>query len=133
MAILLTSRHGPLFNQVSGTYAATHKCDPFLPLAIEYTFWEERTPEALIEFGEPSTDSGDNPKQTGSGIWKIDWQERRRALAEKAIARQPDRFDVLLDGSAGVGGFYDLARRIRSLVTAGEFESAPPQATREGS
>ena len=34
-----------------------------VPLALEYPFWEERTPEALIEFGEViSTDAKEQSK-----------------------------------------------------------------------
>jgi len=31
---------------------------PLLPLAVEYTFWDERLPEALLRFGEPVTVAG---------------------------------------------------------------------------
>jgi len=36
---------GHLFRKSSGVV--------FLPLAVEYTFWEEQHPEVLIRFGEP--------------------------------------------------------------------------------
>lgn len=95
---------------------------PLVPLAIEYTFWEERTPEALVEFG--------SPLRASRGTSKSAWQEAlegslaatQASLAEKAIARRPEQFDVPLDGSAGVGGWYDLLRRARSLLTGKGFD-----------
>ncbi len=116
-------RHRTTFQPGLGHLAATHPTGvAFVPLAMEYTFWEERTPEALMEFGEPVRTTAAKSKAD----WERDLEDRLAAtqasLAEKAIARQPDRFEVPLDGSAGVGGCYDLARRIRSLATGGRFD-----------
>ncbi len=93
-----------------------------LPVAIEYVFWEERTPEALIEFGSPTVSNrGDVTKKA----WQRELEDRLAAtqasLAQKAIAHNPDQFDVLLDGSAGIGGWYDLMRRYRALLTGSTF------------
>lgn len=95
---------------------------PLVPLAIEYTFWEERTPEALVEFGEVL--------QASRGTSKAAWQDAlegslsatQNSLAEKAIARRPEQFDVPLDGSAGVGGWYDVLRRVRSAFSGKPFD-----------
>lgn len=81
-----------------------------LPLALEYPYWDERTPEALARFGEPlPLVSEATPEQ---------WTERiaaaleasQNALAAAAITRDPNRFEVVLSGAAGVGGVYDLWR-----------------------
>ena len=87
-----------------------------LPLALEYPFWNESTPEALARFG-PSLPA-DPARSVG------DWQSALTAalsatmarLAEDAIARDPARFATLLGGSAGIGGPYDLWRRLRALL-----------------
>lgn len=102
--------------------AASRQNATLLPVAFEYTFWEERTPEALIEFGAPI----DIREQHRS---KADWQgyledclERTQAsLAEKVISRDYQRFDLLLGGSAGVGGVYDVMRRARALIRMRAF------------
>jgi len=84
-----------------------------LPLALEYPFWNERRPELLAAFGsvvDCSQLSEDREERTGqleSGLRGA--QER---LSKLAIARDPSAFTTLLDGSAGIGGWYDVWRRL---------------------
>jgi len=84
-----------------------------LPLALEYPFWNERRPELLAAFGsvvDCSQLSEDREERTGqleSGLREV--QDRLRQLA---IARDPGAFTTLLDGSAGIGGWYDIWRRM---------------------
>jgi hypothetical protein len=93
-----------------------------IPLALEYPFWTERLPEALCRFGEP-LHSDDGGSVSG-------WQDRLEsglavtmdALATDAIARDPERFDLVLRGRSGVGGMYDLFRRARAAVRGERFE-----------
>ncbi len=93
-----------------------------LPLAIEYTFWDERTPEALVEFGEPFvTATGLHPKHEWPAILEERLAETQARLAEKAMSRDESRFDVVLDGSAGVGGIYDGWRQVSSWVKRSKF------------
>jgi 1-acyl-sn-glycerol-3-phosphate acyltransferase len=87
-----------------------------LPLALEYTFWEERLPEMLTCFGEPIEVSA------GNGLNKAQWQDRLRAalrrtqdeLAELVIDRDARAFSVLIRGGRGAGAIYDWGRRIRA-------------------
>lgn len=94
----------------------------FLPVALEYTFWEERTPEALVEFGVPIR-AGEEAKSKDE--WQVDLEARlaraQASLAEKSIARDSDQFEVVLEGSAGIGGWYDFWRRIKSGLTGQAF------------
>ena len=69
-----------------GHVAATAAGVTLLPIAVEYTFWEERTPEALIEFGRPiRTQSGDKSKddwqaeleQSPGGHSSAAWRQKR--------------------------------------------------------
>jgi 1-acyl-sn-glycerol-3-phosphate acyltransferase len=91
-----------------------------VPLAMEYPFWTERSPEALCRFGEPL--------QAG-GASVAEWQRRleeglsftMEALAADAITHDPALFDLVLEGSAGIGGIYDLFRRGRALVRGERF------------
>lgn len=95
----------------------------FVPLALEYPFWTERTPEALCRFGEPLEASA----QADLGVhgWSALLGERLTeamdALAGDAMARDPARFDLVLSGRAGVGGIYDIWRRGRALVKGERF------------
>jgi len=81
---------------VRGGVAAL-RCDNVIPVAIEYTFWHERFPEVLVRFGKP----GDRLEAT------------QDALAAEAIQQRAELFDTLLPGRVGIGGVYDLWRRIR--------------------
>ena len=97
----------------------------FVPLAMEYPFWNERYPEALISFGDPILPESEGPRTVDE--W-TDFFEARLShlmddLAEDAISREATRFETLIDGSVGVGGVYDVWRRLRA-VGAGRAFSA---------
>jgi len=88
-----------------------------LPLAIEYTFWNERLPETLLRFGQPvameaGTSSGQATKQLEISLAAV-MQELRSA----SLLRDARAFDVLLTGARGTGGLYALGRRVRSVFT----------------
>jgi hypothetical protein len=89
-----------------------------LPLALEYPFWEERTPEALARFGEeiPAGEAGLTPTDWTT-VLETRLEEALNALAEESQARDASRFDVLLDGSAGAGGVYSIWRRFKARLT----------------
>ncbi len=94
-----------------------------LPLAVEYTFWEERTPEALVEFGEPFfTQSGAHSKHVWPALLEERLAQTQARLAEKATSRDPSRFETVLDGSAGVGGIYDAWRRLTAWSRLDRFD-----------
>ncbi len=97
-----------------------------LPLAVEYVFWTERTPEALARLGAP-IDVAEAPGRSSR-----DWTQRVEdaltetldALNAEAMTRDPDRFTTLLDGRTGVGGVYDLWRRFKSWVRGERFDAS---------
>lgn len=105
-----------------GHLARRLKCGVVAPLALEYPFWDERFPEALARFGEP-VDVED------VGMRAADWNtllterlaEAQDLLAEDAKSRDLARFDTLLSGDAGVGGVYDLWRRVRARFRGERF------------
>ncbi len=97
-----------------------------LPLAVEYPFWSERTPEALARFGEPlvvGTDVAGSLDDVGEALGGRLAAAMDR-LADDAIARDPARFDTLLEGRVGVGGFYDLGRRLKAWSRGERFDAA---------
>ncbi len=106
-----------------GHLAAKVPAAIFLPLAVEYPFWEERTPEALVRFGEPLDAS---EARLGPGDWTALLAERltatQDALAVDAIARDPARFETLARGKTGVGGAYDAWRRLTARLRGERFD-----------
>ncbi len=89
-----------------------------LPLAIEYTFWDERLPEVLLRFGEP---------MRMSGVTADEATERLEAalaavmaeLKEAAMSRDAGRFSVVVQGGRGTGGIYAVVRRLRGMFGGG--------------
>lgn len=94
-----------------------------LPLAIEYTFWTERLPEALARFGSPIRvdGGGKNPPEEWVRLIEANLTATLDALAQDSQQRNADAFAVLLGGKAGVGGIYDLWRRFKAFVQGRQF------------
>lgn len=89
---------------------------PLLPLAVEYTFWDERLPETLLCFGEPlQVDAGGKAAETTHTLEAALSQAMYR-LQGAAVARDPSAFDVLFSGARGTGGAYGLIRSAGALL-----------------
>lgn len=97
-----------------------------LPLAVEYPFWEERCPEALACFGEPISLDGNRDLSVGDWTTRIEagLNAAQEKLAADAMKRDPSAFAILLNGTAGVGGVYDLWRRFQALLRGERFRPA---------
>ncbi len=117
----------------------------FVPAALEYVFWEERTPEVLIWLGRPvripvsgdpasrdpvsenSADEfvGSSDGPTGFELDKSGWlqlltdrlREAQNELADASISRDTSPFDVLLSNRGGTFFLYDWWRKLRARVT----------------
>lgn len=89
-----------------------------VPLAIEYTFWNERLPEVLVRFGEPVDLRGLERARVETINARLEraLEETLDLLAIDAQSREPERFTSILLGRAGIGGPYDLWRRLRAAV-----------------
>ncbi len=97
-----------------------------LPMAVEYPFWSERLPEALACFGEPMVLGRDVPMPRDARRTML---EQRLAatmdrLAGHAIERDASRFVELFEGRVGVGGIYDVGRRIDAWARGRRFDAA---------
>ena len=92
-----------------------------LPLAIEYTFWNERAPETLLRFAAPVKLQAANT-QAATNELEAALENVMDELRNASIARDPSAFEVLLDGARGTGGFYALGRRLRALLTGKGFQ-----------
>jgi hypothetical protein len=96
----------------------------FLPLALEYPFWEERFPEALARFGAPlSVPLADPDPGIALACFADHLAAAQDALAADARRRNRDAFEVLIGGAAGVGGFYDLWRRVKAFFRGERFRA----------
>lgn len=91
-----------------------------VPLALEYAFWDERFLEALCRFGEPFVASAVGAEAL-SALLEERLMGTMDALAADVMAREPERFDLLLPGKAGIGGVYDLWRRARARLAGERF------------
>jgi 1-acyl-sn-glycerol-3-phosphate acyltransferase len=97
-----------------------------LPLAIEYPFWQERYPEALAHFGEPIVaDRGrDRSVAEWMGCIEAGLTIAQDELARVALTQNPELFETLVGGNTGIGGVYDLWRRLKALVRGQRFSGS---------
>jgi 1-acyl-sn-glycerol-3-phosphate acyltransferase len=98
-----------------------------LPLAIEYSFWNESRPEALVRFGTPIESGRQYDIPGWTALLADELSQTMDALAGESMTRDPDLFERLLAGSAGVGGLYDVWRRARAWGAGRRFEPAHGQ------
>jgi 1-acyl-sn-glycerol-3-phosphate acyltransferase len=97
-----------------------------VPLAVEYPFWNERLPEALIACG-PAIRIADAPTRSAeqwTAVLATELESLQDRLAAAAIARDPAAFTTLLTGRVGVGPAYDAVRRISAWLRGTRFEPA---------
>jgi len=97
-----------------------------VPLAVEYPFWSERLPEALVAFGPPLR-IGDAPGRTAAAwlpVLEAGLAATQEALAAAAIRRDPAAFTVLAAGDVGVGWVYDCLRRCAAWSRGERFDAS---------
>lgn len=102
-----------------------------VPLAVEYPFWTERCPEALVAIGAPL----DLEPVRDRRLWQEELTAALEAtqdrLAAAACSRDPGRFRTLLDGTVGVGGPYDMWRGLVARLRGQRFDPAHARRTPE--
>ena len=94
-----------------------------VPMALEYPFWNDRCPEALVRFGESITITARRSETSQVWITRIEQalEKTQDQLAEEARSRDPAAFLKLVGGTSGVGGIYDTWRRLRSAIRGESF------------
>jgi 1-acyl-sn-glycerol-3-phosphate acyltransferase len=99
-----------------------------VPMAVEYTFWNESTPEILVEFGGPfdasSPEMAARTKTEWNDLLERELRRTQFSLARKGMARDPAPFKSIIRGRVGEGGLYDVARRLKTLVVGKRFRAA---------
>ncbi len=93
----------------------------FLPLALDYVFWNESKPEALMRFGTPVQPPAGNSVAAWQGALEDSLTVAMDSLAADSAARNPAAFEKLFSGTAGVGGPYDAWRWLRAFVLRQKF------------
>ena len=91
-----------------------------VPMALEYSFWNESRAEVLVRFGTPI--------ESGAGD-VVSWNDRLAtaltqtmdALAAESMTRDPSLFMPLVRGRTGVGGIYDIWRGLKALAALRRF------------
>lgn len=91
------------------------------PLAIEYTFWDERLPEALLHFGTPVQVHGQTAAEIDARL-QAALLETMETLRVFSMARDGTAFEILQAGRAGTGGYYQFGQRFLAWVRGRRFE-----------
>ncbi len=103
-----------------------------IPMAVEYTFWDEKRPEALIRFGEVlQTDALKEVNHTPAKIQSVLEQrllETMDQLKNESLQRDPCLFTNLLNGKSGVSPVYDAWRSFRAWLKGERFDVAHSKA-----
>ncbi|MGI8437920.1 MAG: lysophospholipid acyltransferase family protein [Chthoniobacterales bacterium] len=96
----------------------------FLPLAIQYVFWEERLPEILLGFGEPIIFRTEARMTTtdATQLFASALAAVQDHLADASARRDSDEWRIVLEGRAGVNAFYDLWRQTRARLRGEKFD-----------
>lgn len=92
-----------------------------LPLAIEYVFWDERLPETLLHFGDPVRVNGQSVAEVQQLIEAALLQAMENLKVE-AMARNPAAFSMVLNGTVGTGGVYEIGQRMLAAVLRRRFQ-----------
>ena len=94
-----------------------------LPLAVEYPFWHEKTPELLVAAGEPlPLGAGPDGVEAWQRTLETGLEDTMDRLAIAAERQDPGKFDTLLGGSAGPGGIYGGWGRLKAWARGRAYE-----------
>ena len=103
------------------------------PLAVEYSFWNQRLPEALLAVGEPLhvSLSGEHSAADWTAALEANLQTAQDNLASASLQRDPAPFTTLLEGNRGMAGPYAIWQRISARLRGERYiadhEAAPPE------
>lgn len=98
-----------------GALAARTTGVTLIPLAIEYTFWDERLPETLLRVGEPVRVEG---MDAGAATLVLEGAlaKTMEELKSASMGRDAGAFCELVRGGRGTGGVYGWGRRLRGML-----------------
>ncbi len=96
-----------------------------IPLAVEYTFWNQRLPEALAAVGEPLRVAAVRERSAAgwTALLEQHLQAAQDALAEASLTRDPAAFMTVLEGKRGTSGMYGAWQRLRSRFAGQDYQA----------
>ena len=95
---------------------------PLLPLAVEYTFWDERLPETLMHVGQPVHITPTRNTAEATQVLESSLSNCMYALQQAATKRQDSALTQILSGGRGTGGAYGLLRRLRAIFKGSRLD-----------
>ncbi|HMB10135.1 MAG TPA: lysophospholipid acyltransferase family protein [Saliniramus sp.] len=98
----------------------------YVPVALEYGFWEQRGGEAFVAYGDAISGDDLAGMERAARLSYLEDALTRIAdrLSEDVITRDPARFDALIEGKAGVGGIFDFTKRILARLKGERYDPA---------
>ncbi len=96
-----------------------------IPLAVEYTFWNQRLPEVLLAVGEPFHVAGLRERSAGdwTALLQANLQEAQDHLLAASLQRDPAAFTLLLQGRRGTAGPYGWWQRVRARLAGRAYQA----------
>ncbi|HEY6840849.1 MAG TPA: hypothetical protein VI114_06490, partial [Chthoniobacterales bacterium] len=89
----------------------------FLPVAVEYSFWNQRQPEIFCRFGEPTEVLADNSAGLTAWHWTTVLERRLEAaqdrLAKEVARRDPTVFEEIVARRTGRKRIYQPESAVR--------------------
>lgn len=113
----------------AGVAHLAHKTPRFvmLPIALEYSFWVDRKPEAFACIGDPVMVEDGSARTTDEWLraFTTALAETQRVLSETVQSRRREAFECVFHSKAGVGGMYDLWQALKSAARGKSLRSEP--------
>jgi 1-acyl-sn-glycerol-3-phosphate acyltransferase len=97
-----------------------------VPVAVEYTFWDERLPEILFCCGLPirANEGRRHSTEQWNELLCATLAATQDELAALAKLRDPANFETILSGRVGIGGVYEGWKRLLALLTGREYQAS---------
>lgn len=104
----------------------------FLPLALEYAFWDERGAAAFCAFGSPIPAGDLLPLGRSARLGRLEdaLAATLSRLNEDVVSREAGRFMPVLSGEKGTGGIYGGWKRLDAALRGRRFDPAHASATK---
>ena len=113
--------------------AASSPNTAFVPLAIEYPFWEEPKPMIATRLGEPIFfQTGVSKAECGQRIFES-FRTNQKQLAQSVIRRDFSEFDFLIPPKSQRQSGYDTLRAWKAWIQGREFDPSHASVTRHRS
>jgi len=104
-----------------GALLARTETATVIPMAVEYTFWNQRLPEALLAFGTPIPVRAGATTAQWTRLLEQHLETVQDELAAASRQRDPALFKTLIEGNSGTAGLYGAWQRLRARLRGERF------------